>query len=105
MVRDHGDEGDRKEAPLAGPCLEVSLHPVLVLSLLIDDDNDVILLECQLVLVVRCAVVQGSASPSAAGVLQFDETKSVKYKIKNCHSSAAKALIMLTNYVPRLDLV
>ena len=72
MVRDHGDEGDRKEAPLAGPCLKVSLHPVLVLSLLINDYNDVILLECQLVLVVRCAVVQGSASPSAS-VLQFDE--------------------------------
>ena len=42
--------------------LEDPLHPVVVLGLLGDDDDDVTLLETKLIFVVSLAVVQGSTS-------------------------------------------
>ncbi len=51
------DEGDREEAPLVGVVEEVALHPVLVFSLFVDDDDDVALFEGQFVVVVGFAVV------------------------------------------------
>ena len=57
------DERHGEEPPLVGLGLEVALHPVLVLGLLVEDDDDISLLEGQLVLVVGLAVVERPAPP------------------------------------------
>ena len=69
VVRDHSDKRDGEKPSLGGPRHEVALHPVLVLSLFIDDNNDVIFFESQLVFVVCRAVVQGPA-PTPTRMLQ-----------------------------------
>ncbi len=56
------NERDREEASLVGVVEQVPLHPVFVLGLFVDDDDDVALLEGQLVVVVGFAVVQRSAA-------------------------------------------
>ena len=65
----HGDEWDREEASLSGMGQEVPLHPIFVFRFLVDNDDDVILFESQLVLVVSCAVVQGSTPTPTRGML------------------------------------
>ena len=70
------DERHGEESPLVGLGLEVALHPVLVLGLLVEDDDEVALLEGQLVVVVGLAVVQGAAPPQVRrriGPLQIEE--------------------------------
>ena len=70
-VRQHVHEGGGEEAATVGVRLEDSLHPVLVLGLLGEDDDHVALLERKLVLVVRLAVVQRAASPVAVEVVSL----------------------------------
>ena len=60
-IREHMHEGGWEEAAFLWLCLEDALHPVVVLRLLGEYDDDVTLLEGQFVLVVGLAVVQGSA--------------------------------------------
>ena len=55
------DKRGGKEAALFRVRLKDALHPVVVLRLLVEDDDDVALLEGQLVVVVGLAVVQGPA--------------------------------------------
>ncbi len=52
-----------EESPLGGVAQQVALHPVFVLCLFVDDDDEVALFEGQLVVVVGLAVVQGSTPP------------------------------------------
>jgi len=54
------DKAGGEEAALVRLCLEDALHPVVVLRLLGEDEDDVALLEGELVLVVRFAVVEGA---------------------------------------------
>ena len=56
------DKGGGEESTTVGLRLEDPLHPVVVLGLLGDDDDDVALLETKLIFVVSLAVVQGSTS-------------------------------------------
>jgi hypothetical protein len=61
-VCEHVDKAGGKEAALVRFCLEDALHPVVVLRLLGEDEDDVALLEGKLVLVVGFAVVEGAAA-------------------------------------------
>lgn len=55
------NEGGREEPPPVRLRFQDALHPVVVLRLLGEDDDDVTLLEGELVLVVRLTVVQRPA--------------------------------------------
>ena len=61
-VRQHVDKAGGEEAATIRLRLEDALHPVVVLRLLGEDEDDVALLEGQLVLVVSLAVVKGATS-------------------------------------------
>ncbi len=56
------DKAGGKEAAFVRLRLEDALHPVVVLRLLGEDEDDVALLEGELVLVVRLAVVEGATA-------------------------------------------
>jgi hypothetical protein len=56
------DKAGGEEAALVRLRLEDALHPVVVLRLLGEDEDDVALLEGELVLVVGLAVVEGAAA-------------------------------------------
>jgi hypothetical protein len=56
------DKAGGEEAALVRLCLEDALHPVVVLRLLGEDEDDVALLEGELVLVVGLAVVEGATA-------------------------------------------
>ena len=56
------DKGGGEEPAPIRLSLEHPLHPVVVLCLLGNYDNDVPLLETKLIFVVRLAVVEGSTS-------------------------------------------
>jgi hypothetical protein len=59
-VCEHVDKAGGEEAAFVRLRLEDALHPVVVLRLLGEDEDDVALLEGELVLVVRLAVVEGA---------------------------------------------
>jgi hypothetical protein len=61
-VCEHVDKAGGEEAAFVRLGLEDALHPVVVLRLLGEDEDDVALLEGELVLVVRFAVVEGAAA-------------------------------------------
>ncbi len=77
-----------EEASLGGVAQQVALHPVFVLCLFVDDDDEVALFEGQLVVVVGLAVVQGPTPPLSVSLefkknifLDFDFWGVVPYKI------------------------
>lgn len=59
------DEADGKHAPPRRLPLDSALHPVVVVRAFIQHDQDLALLELQLIVVVRHAVVQSSAASLA----------------------------------------
>ena len=50
---------NREESHLGPVSIEASLHPVLPLGLLIEDENGVALLECQFLSIIGAVVIQG----------------------------------------------
>lgn len=60
------DKADGEHALPRVVALDLALHPVVVVRLLVQHDQDLALLELQLVVIVRVAVVQGTAPPVAA---------------------------------------
>lgn len=63
LIGQHVDEADWKHATPCGLALDNALHPVLVIGALVQHNQDLALLELQLVIVVRNAVIKGSAPP------------------------------------------
>ena len=58
----HVDKGGGEQASLVGGRLQDALHPVVVLSLLGQDHNDISLLECKLIFIVRLAIIERTTS-------------------------------------------
>ena len=83
------DKGGGEESTTVGLGFEDPLHPVVVLCLLGDDDDDVALLETKLIFVVSLAVVQGSTSLVTVVLvpllqLQRDDMRFIREGDGNC---------------------
>lgn len=68
LVGQHVHEADRKHAASRRVALDFALHPVLVVGALVQHHQHLALLELQLVVVVRIAVVQGPTAPVSASL-------------------------------------
>ena len=85
------DKGGGKESTTIRLRLEDPLHPVVVLGLLGDDDDDVALLETKLIFVVSLAVVQGSTSLVTVVLvpllqLQRDDMRFIREAMETVHN-------------------
>ena len=97
------DERHGEEPPLVGLRLEVALHPVLVLGLLVEDDDDVSLLEGQLVLVVGFAIVQRPAPPDVRRrIVSLQIGKIIVSKVCNllCTKLLKRCMKLVTKLCP-----
>lgn len=63
------DKRDGEEASLGRIWLESSLHPILVLGLLIEDKDDVSLFKGELVFIVSLAVVESATAAESGEIV------------------------------------
>ena len=72
-------ERDGEESSLGRVGLQGALHPILVLRLLVQDEDDVSFLERELVLVVGLAVVESTAAAEAGEVVALEKMNIINY--------------------------
>lgn len=79
LVGEHVDKANGEHSSPRTVPLDLSLHPVFIVRLLVQHDQDFTLLKLQLVVVIRVAIIQSSASPVAThqGVHLQIEPKSI----------------------------
>ena len=78
------DKGRREEAALLRRRFKNPLHPVIVLGLLRQYDDDITLLKTKLIFVVRLAVVEGPTSLVPVELRPLEIERGVIYLEGNC---------------------